>query len=145
MPYYVPVNVAVTTALAAGGVLFGGGGAAPPGATPVDLPVNRVPVSVAAGGQLLITWPAVPANQQGLVTAIGVAAADFANARITTRVGGVAVAPLVQVFGAVGPLEAPTPLAVPIRMAAGQVFSLLIENVGGAPQDMAARTLGWTG
>lgn len=140
--YRVPVMVAVTTALASGGAVFDAN-TPPPSAVPLDFPVNQIPQSIAPAGSLLITWPAMGASEFGLVTALGISTTDAANTRITTQIGGVAVPPLVAAFGAVGSLVAPTPLAVPIRLGPGQVFSLLMENVGAAAIDMAARTLGW--
>lgn len=140
--YRVPVMVAVTTALASGGAVFDAN-TPPPNAVPLDFPVNKIPQAIAPGGSLLITWPAMGASEFGLVTALGISSDDLTNTRITTQVGGVAVAPLVQSFGAVGTMDAPTPLPVPIRLGPGQVFSLLMENVGAAPINMAARTLGW--
>ena len=110
----------------------------------IDLPVNRVPVAVAALGSLTITWPAIPAGQRGVVTAIGVSSDDFANTRITTRVNGVAVAPYILIIGTVGDLATPTSLAVPILLGTADVFSLLIENLDAAlAHNMAGRTVGW--
>lgn len=140
--YRVPTMVAVTTALAAGGTLFDSD-SPPPNAIPIDLPVNRVPAAVAGGGQLLITWPAMGVGELGQVAKIGVSTDDAANTRITTRVDGVAVAPYNAVFGAVGSMENPTALAVPIRLGPGQVFSLLLENISGVAVNIAGRTMGW--
>lgn len=140
--YRVPVMVAVTTALSSGGAVFDAD-TPPPNAVPLDFPVNKIPQSIAPAGSLLITWPAMGASEFGLMTSLGVSTSDAQNTRISTQVDGVAVAPLVASFGAVGTMDAPTPLAVPIRLGPGQVFSLLMENVGGLAIDMAARTLGW--
>lgn len=140
--YRVPVMVAVTTALAAGGAVFDAN-TPPPNAVPLDFPVNKIPTSIAPAGSLLITWPAMGASEFGLVTALGVSTTDAQNTRISTQVDGVAVAPLIASFGAVGPMDTPTPFAVPIRLGPGQVFSLLMENVGAVAIDMAARILGW--
>lgn len=144
MPYCVPTAVVVTTALAVGGAYFGPGGIAAPDAEPFDEPVDKLPQSVAAGGQYLVTLAAIAAGQQGMVTALGVTVSDATVAEITTRVDGVAVPPLSAVLGAVGPMETPTPLASPIPLGPGQVFSLLIENTGAVNIDIAARVLGWT-
>lgn len=140
--YRVPTMVAVTTALAAGGALFSGS-TPPPSAVPIDLPVNRIPATIAAGGSLTITWPAMGASELGQVTAIGVSTTDAVNTRITTRINGGAVPPLQAVIGAVGSLDNPTLLAVPVKLGPAQVFSLLMENIGAGNIDMAARTLGW--
>lgn len=140
--YRVPVMVAVTTALAAGGALFDAN-TPPPSAVPLDFPVDKLPQSIAAAGSLIITWPAMGASEFGLVTALGISTSDAVNTRITTRVDGVGVPPLIASLGAVGSMESPTPFAVPIRLGPGQVFSLLMENIGGLAIDMAARTLGW--
>lgn len=140
--YRVPTMVAVTTALAAGGALFSGS-TPPPSAVPLDLPVNRLPSTIAAGGSLTITWPAMGASELGQVTAIGVSTSDAVNTRITTRIDGAAVPPLQAVIGAVGSLDNPTLLAVPVKLGPTQVFSLLMENISAGNIDMAARTLGW--
>lgn len=140
--YRVPVLVAVTTALASGGAVFDGG-TPPPGAIPIDLPIDKLPQSIAPAAALTVTWPAMGATEFGLVTALGISTSDAVNTRITTQVDGVAVPPLIASFGAVGTLDNPTLLAVPVRLGPGQVFSLLMENISGAAIDMAARTLGW--
>lgn len=140
--YHVPSTVAVTTALAAGGVLIGSG-SPPPSAVPIDLPVSRIATTVAGGGSLTITWPAMGASEFGAVTAIGVSSSDVANTRITTRVDGVSVPPLQAVIGPVGTMENPTLLPAPIRLGPAQVFSLFLENLSGVNVDIAARTLGW--
>jgi hypothetical protein len=140
--YRVPVMVAVTTALASGGAVFDAN-TPPPSAIPLDFPVNQLPQSIAGGGSLIITWPAMGASEFGLVTALGISTTDAVNTRITTRVDGIAVPPLVAAFGAVGSLTDPTPFPVPIRLGPGQVFSLLMENISGIAIDMAARSLGW--
>lgn len=141
--YNVPTMVAVTTALAAGGALFLGVGVAPPGAQAVDLPVSRIPQTVAGGGQLLITWPALGAAEFGVVTAMGLSTTDLANTRVTTRVNGVTVAPYNQVIGAIGTLDAPTPLPAPVELRPGDTFSVLMENLSGVNVDMIVRTQGW--
>lgn len=140
--YRVPVMVAVTTALASGGAVFDGN-TPPPNAVPLDFPVNKIPQTIAPGGSLLITWPAMGATEFGLVTALGISTDDAVNTRISTQIDGVAVAPLIASFGAVGTMDNPTPFAVPIRLGPGQVFSVFMENVGANPINMAARTLGW--
>lgn len=142
--YRVPTMVAVTTALAAGGGLFLGVGIAPPGAVPIDQPVDVTPQSVAGGGQLLVTWPAMGAAEAGIVTTLGVDTADVANTRITTRVNGVAVPPYILHIGAIGTLQQPTPLPAPISLPALAVFSVLMENLSGVPVLMAARAQGWS-
>ena len=144
MIYRMPSIVALTTGLAAGGGASGGSVFAPPGAQPVDLPVDRRPVSVLAAGSITITWPAVPADKTGGVVAVGVSASDFNNVRTTTRVNGVSLPPLQLTLGAVGSLENPTYFAAPLGLIAGDVFSLLIENIGAVAQDMAGRTIGYT-
>lgn len=140
--YRVPAMVAVTTALASGGAVFDND-TPPPDAVPLDLPVDKLPQTIAPAGSHVVTWPAMGATEFGLVTALGISTTDAVNTRITTRVDGVAVPPLVASFGAVGTMDAPSPFAVPIRLGPGQVFSVLMENVGAAGVDMAARTLGW--
>ncbi len=83
------------------------------------------------------------ASELGQVTAIGISTTDAVNTRITTRINGGAVPPLQAVIGAVGSLDNPTLLAVPVKLGPTQVFSLLMENIGAGNIDMAARTLGW--
>jgi hypothetical protein len=141
--YHVPTGVAVTTALAQGGVFFGAGGIAPPGAVPLDQPVDRRTVVVAGGGSLTVTLAAVPAGQRELITALGFTSSDFTQTRITTLVNGIAVPPLLAELGAQGTLQVPTPLAAPIILGPGDVFSILMENLSGVNVDMAARILGW--
>jgi hypothetical protein len=115
------------------------------GATPLDAPVDRRLTSVAGGGALTLTLPAVPAGQRGVITALGITASNFLVLRTTTRVNGLAVAPMVALLGvAGGPLQTPDPLAAPIALAAGDVFSLLLENTGVPAMDLAGRILGWT-
>lgn len=138
--YHVPSIVAVTSALAAGGGYTGG--TAPPGADAIDFPVNRTPQTVAAAGQLLITLPAVAGA--GMITALGVSTTDVNNTRITTRVNGVQAGPFNQVIGAVGTLDAPYTFGAPIQLAAGDVFSVLLENLDVVPEDMIARVVGWS-
>lgn len=140
--YHVPVMVAVTTALASGGAIFDAN-TPPPNAVPLDFPVNKIPQSIAPAGSLLITWPAMGPSEVGQVTAAGISTSDAQNTRISTQVNGVAVPPLIASFGAVGTMDAPTLFGAPIRLGPGQVFSLLMENVGAVAIDMAARTLGW--
>ena len=139
--YHVPSIVAVTSALAAGGGFVGT--AAPPGAEAIDLPVDRTPQTVAAGGQLLVVWPAMGAAEAGAVTALGVSTTDVATTEMTTRIDGIQAGPFNNTIGAAGTLDAPTPLAAPIILGAGQVFSVLLENTSALPQDMSVRTLGW--
>jgi hypothetical protein len=140
--YHVPVMVAVTTALASGGAQFDAD-SPPPNAVPLDLPTDKLPQTIAPAGSHVVTWPAMGATEFGLVTALGISSDDLVNTRITTRIDGVAVPPLIASFGAVGTMDDPTILSVPIRLGPGQVFSLLMENVGAANILMAARTLGW--
>lgn len=140
--YKVPTGVAVTMALTQGGTLFGSG-AAPPGAIPIDQPVNRVPTAIAAGGSLTITLAAVPATQHQVITALAAAADDFSSLRLTTRINGVAVAPFILDVGTIGVLATPTPLGAPILCGPGDVFSMLLENIGAAPMNIAGRAIGW--
>jgi len=141
--YRVPTGVAVTMALAQGGALFGGGGLVPPNAIPLDEPVDRRLTTIAPGGSLTITLAAVPVGQVEQITALGATSSDFTALRTTTRVNGAAVPPLVLVLGALGTLQVPTPFAAPIVLGPGEVFSVLLENVGAANIDVAARILGW--
>jgi hypothetical protein len=141
--YRVPTAVAVTTALAAGGVLFGSGGASPPGAVPLDEPTDRRTTVIPGAGSLTVTLAAVPAGQREFITALGFTSSDFTSTRITTRVNGIAVPPLIAELGAQGTLQVPTPLAAPIILGPGDVFSILMENLSGVNVDMAARILGW--
>jgi hypothetical protein len=139
--YRVPSVVAVTSALAAGGGFPGI--AAPPGADAIDLPVDRTPQNVAAGGQLLVAWPAMGATEFGAVVALGISTTNVNTTLLTTRVDGVQAGPFNQTIGAAGTLDAPTPFSAPIVLGPGQVFSVLLENTDAVPQDMSVRTLGW--
>lgn len=109
----------------------------------LDLPAFRIPQAILAGASLIITWDVVPQNALGIVTRIAIQTSNAADTRVTTRVNGFPVEPLIQVVGAVGELQDPTLLAAPIDLNPGDVFSLVMENIGMAPRDMAARTMGY--
>lgn len=142
MPWNINPRTAMVTALAAGGlqpnpaILPGD-----PNLTALDLPENKGLQTIAAAGTLTVAWPAAPTR--GQVNAIAAFSTDPANTRIETRVNGVAVQPYLADFGAIGDMEQPTPLATPIVLAAGDVFSLVMTNLSAGNIDMQARTQGW--
>lgn len=109
----------------------------------LDLPIFRIPQAIPAGASLTVTWDVVPQNALGIVTRIGTQTSEAADTRITTRINGFPVEPFIQIFGTVGVLDDPTLLAAPIDLNPGDVFSLVMENIGMAPRNMAARTMGY--
>jgi hypothetical protein len=109
----------------------------------LDLPIFRIPQPILAGASLIVTWDVVPQSALGIVTRIGTQTSNATDTRITTRVNGFPVEPLIQVIGAVGDMQDPPLLATPIDLNPGDVFSLVMENIGMAPRDMAARTMGY--
>ena len=109
----------------------------------LDLPIFRIPQAIPAGGSLIVTWEVVPQNALGIVTRIGIQTSEAADTRITTRINGIPVEPLLQVIGALGDMLDPPLLAAPIDLNPGEVFSLVMENIGMAPRNMAARTMGY--
>jgi len=116
---------------------------APERAFPVDLPVSRVPVAIPAGGSLVLEWPIITPGTTGIVKRIGVSSTDFSNTRISTRVNNTPVPPYMQIIGVVGPPESPIELNPPIILKGADTFSLLVENLGGAPITVVVRTTGW--
>jgi hypothetical protein len=110
---------------------------------PVDLPVSRVPVLVPAAGSLIVTWPAIPQGATGVCRRIGLSTSDFANTRITTRINANPVPPFGGIVGAIGPLESLIDLTAPVIIRSGDVFSVLLENIGLAGITMMVRTTGW--
>jgi hypothetical protein len=112
-------------------------------ATPIDQPVNRVPVAIAAGGQLVIALPIVPVGGQQAITALGIVSSDYAAIRTSTRINGIAVAPLMLSIGAQGTLQEPTPFGSPLLCVGGDVFDVLLENISGLAITATARIVGW--
>lgn len=110
---------------------------------PVDLPVNRTPIAVPAAGSLIVTWPAIPQGATGVCRRIGLSSSDFANTQLTTRINGNPVPPFGGLIGVVGPLEAMIDLTAPVIIRSGDVFSVLLVNLGGAVVTMMVRTTGW--
>ena len=139
--WQVPTQVAVTSALAQGGVLLPTG--LPP-ASPVafDQPATRSGLILPASGTLTITLPAIAAGRRGTVTALGLDSSDVLNTRITTRVNAVAVPPEILAIGSIGTSLAPVALATPINLAAGDVFSLFLENLSAADIQVQPRIIG---
>lgn len=109
----------------------------------VDLPQNRIPVAVAAGGSLVIAWPQIPQGATGVCRRVGISTSVAADTRVTTLINRNPVPPLGGVIGAIGTLENPTELAGPVMIRAGEEFALLLENIGVAAITMAGRTMGW--
>jgi hypothetical protein len=139
--WQVPTQVAITTALAQGGALTPGG-LLPSNPNAVDQPVNKEGLTLPANGTLTITLPAVPAGRVGSITALGLDSSDVNNTRVTTRVNGVAVPPIIQGIGPIGTSLQPTPLGAPIRLVAGDVFSLFLENLSAADIQVVPRIIG---
>lgn len=110
---------------------------------PVDLPQNRIPAAVAAGGSIIIAWPQIPQGSTGVCRRVGISTSAVADTRVTTLINRNPVPPLGGVIGAIGTLENPTDLAGPVIIRAGEEFALLLENIGVGIVTMAARTLGW--
>jgi hypothetical protein len=81
--------------------------------------------------------------EAGAVTALGISTTDVPTTEMTTRIDGIQAGPFNNTIGTAGTLDAPTPLAAPIILGPGQVFSVLLENTSALPQDMSVRTLGW--
>ena len=142
MPWLINPRTAMVTALAAGG-LQPNPNLAPgdPNLTALDLPENKGLQTIAPAAALTITWPA--AALRGQVNAIAAFSTDPANTQIVTLVNGAPVEPYLADFGAIGDMENPTPLAIPIMLEAGDVFSLVMTNLSGVNVDMQARTQGW--
>ena len=140
--WQVPTQVALTTALAQGGVLVSGP-LPPSNPQPFDQPTNRVAVVVPPGGNISVTLPAIAAGRTGSVTALGLDSSDVTNTRVTTRINGIAVPPEIAAIGAMGSANNPVTLGTPIRLAAGDVFSLFIEDTGGAGLTVQPRIIGF--
>ncbi len=110
----------------------------------VDLPQNRIPVAVAAGGSIIVAWPLIPQGATGVCRRVGISTSDAANTRVTTLINRNPVPPLGGVVGAIGPLDNPPELAGPVIIRAGEEFALLLENISGAVAvTLAGRTMGW--
>jgi hypothetical protein len=139
--WQVPTQVAITTALAQGGALTPGG-LLPSNPGAVDQPTLRNALTLPASGTLTITLPAIAAGRVGSITALGLDTSDVNNTRITTRVNGVAVPPEVAVIGPLGTALNPVLLGAPIRLAAGDVFSLFLENLSAADIQVGPRIIG---
>jgi hypothetical protein len=139
--WQVPTQVAVTSALAQGGTLLPTG--LPP-SSPVafDQPATRAGLTLPAGGTLTITLPAIAAGRRGTITALGLDTGDVLNTRITTKVNGIAVPPEILAIGSIGTSLVPIALGTPINLAAGDVFSLFLENLSAADIQVQPRIIG---
>ena len=116
----------------------------PHGAYPWDLPLNRIPQTLAAGASVIATtWPKVPQGQLGVVhkLAFAVTSGNLSDAKLTTLLNSGPVQPYPGVVGAIGSLENPQECF--IELAANDVFSVVVFNIGAAPLDFAVRTVGW--
>lgn len=107
----------------------------------IDLPLNRIPVAIAAGGSVVVEWPALPQGTFGVVRNIGVSSSSAADTRITTRQNTAPVQPYPGIVGAIGELEEPKEIVLLLK--AGDLFSLLVENIGLVGITVAVRTIGW--
>jgi hypothetical protein len=139
--WQVPTQVAITTALAQGGALTPGG-LLPSNPVAFDLPATRSGLVLPASGTLTITLPAIAAGRVGSITALGLDTGDQLNTRVTTRVNAIAVPPEVLTIGSIGTSLAPVPLGAPIRLSAGDVFSLFLENLSAADIQVQPRIIG---
>lgn len=113
-------------------------------ATLYDLPNFRIPFVLIAGAAVaLVTWARVPLGQRGVIRKVGgvVTAGNLADVTWSTRVNGSPVLPFLAVVGAFGTLEAPQDIQV--LLAAGDVFTLFVQNTGALPCSVACRTMGW--
>lgn len=116
----------------------------PPGSEHQDLPANRLPVAIVAGGSaVLVTWPAVRQKSLGVVRRFGivVTAGALADLRYSFRKNGRLFGYFEQMRGSAGTLEEPQEVLV--ELAAGDVFDVLAENTGVAAISVAARAVGW--
>lgn len=108
----------------------------------IDLPLNRVPVAIPAGGAAVTDWPAIPLGAYGVVRQIGLSSSDFANTRTTTFINDAPVQPYPGVTGAIGEIEEPQQTVVILKP--GDLFRLQVENLSGVgPITVATRTVGW--
>ena len=110
---------------------------------PFDVPQNRSLVSVPAAGSLLITLAPVPEGMTGTIRRIGVSSTDFANTRTTTRINATPIPPLAGIIGTVWDFNNPPELPGVVLVRAGDIFNLLIENLGGVAILIGARFAGW--
>lgn len=130
--YRVPVQVAVTTALAAGGLAPG---AAISGSVPVDEIASG---AVPPNGFVDFT---IPAGTSLTITELGLDTPDAANTRFTTLVGAAIVPPFNAETGSPGPTAAP--VAVPVPIPAGTAsFTFRVADVGGVGFNVTARIRG---
>lgn len=116
----------------------------PPGSEHQDLPANRLPVAIPAGGSaVLVAWPAVRQKALGVVRRFGivVTAGALADLRYSFRKNGRLFGYFEQMRGSAGTLEQPQEVLV--ELAPGDVFDVLAENTGAAAISVAARGTGW--
>jgi hypothetical protein len=117
----------------------------PPDAFVLDLPLVRTPATAIAGGgsAVMVTYPRIPQGQRGIVRKLAavVTAGVLADLRWTTRINNAPMQPFPGVRGAIGTLEQPQDTQVLLN--AGDVFTLLAENTGGAPVSVLSRAYGW--
>lgn len=134
--YRVPVQVAVTTALAAGGLAPG-----PPsaGATPIDDTFFAQAVPPAG----MTDFTLGPFATTAFITALGLDTPDAPNTRYSTRVDAADVAPFALETGSPGPTAAPVSLPVPIVVPAGSTFTFRVTDVGGVGYNVNARIQGF--
>lgn len=143
MPYKVPVRVATTTALAAGGLQpIAGLPPIPANAAFQDI-FTAALQTLNAGLSVSIAWPAVPAGQTGLVTALAFASSDPTVVTYQTRVNGIGKGPYsVAHLGDLGQITNPFVLSPGVKLAAGDVFDILVTNTGAVPITFQTRALG---
>lgn len=115
----------------------------PFGAFPLDFPLNRLPVAIAAGATLSVLLPAVPDGRTGILNALGLTTSIVADTRVTLRINQQPTPPILGIVGALGSLDDPTKFPAPVIIAPAAVADVLIENTGAAAITAMVRVLGW--
>ncbi len=114
----------------------------PANAYHIHLPLNTTPQAIPVGGSLVSAiWPAIPLGAWAVVRELGMSTSSFIDTRLTTRVNLAPVQPYPGVVGPVGELEEPHEIGIILKP--GDVFSVLVENLGVAAITVAVRTYGW--
>lgn len=112
-------------------------------AYPIDAPANRLPVTVAPAGSLIVSIDTPPPGQLTAIWAVGFSTTDAAATRLTVRINRQPVPPLTGILGAIGDLVRPTRLVAPILVPPSQELDVLVENIGLFAADVAVRCQGY--
>lgn len=115
----------------------------PFGAFILDLPQNVTPVSVAVGGTLTVSLPAIPNGMLGIVDRLGFSTSDTVNTSVTTRINQNPVPPYGSRIGGLEPIINPAKLAAPIEIPVNSIFDVFVTNLGAAIITVAVRIMGW--